>query len=208
MSKSILNTMVLKALFEDVNGIEILQSLIESGLVTDDHIKTYYRLKNKEQLFEIANKIRYSVIENGQLVKFDERDLDENGNYTVPNKVKRIARYAFGGCENINKITIDNRVKFISPKAFYKCKLRSIDLGNVETIGEEAFNFCINLEEVFLSSKLKYVGKSVFSNCINLTRINTPLGNTIDLSGGIIADREDAQHIVEDYVEQNKEMAK
>jgi len=55
------------------------------------------------------------------LLYVTEEDLDESGNFIVPDDVKNIQSFAFVGCcEKLKKIRINYPLK-ISEKAFYEC---------------------------------------------------------------------------------------
>ena len=191
----------------------IIQRLIDVGIITEKDVEEY----NKEKARLIASQIeqepkktveRYSIIENGVLIKFDERDLDESGNYVTPSRVRRIKRFAFWGCQKVNGVTLGVRVKVISPKAFMNCGLKYIDLGKVEEIGEGVFCDCIELEQVKISDKLKYVGKNIFVNCLELKTIITPSGEKVEVQSqsGDIAYY--AQQQLELYLQSGKDVAK
>ena len=72
----------------------IIQRLIDEGVCTHKDIEQYMDDYNKKKSTGlIASQIElpkteYSIIEDGGLIKFDERDLDENGTYITPNGVR------------------------------------------------------------------------------------------------------------------------
>ncbi len=69
----------------------------------------------------------------------------------------------------------------LSPDKTYKCignntfenaeKLRKVNLGKIEMIGENAFKNCKNLSEVIFSKSLKNIGENAFLNCEKIKRI-------------------------------------
>ena len=199
----------------------IIQKLIDAGVIAHKDVEQYmddYN-KNKKQKRLVWQKVelitqeqenqveKYSQIEKGVLVKADERDVDKNGNYTVPENVIRIREYAFSDCKNVTTVTLGSNVKTINPHAFFDCGVRYINLARVEYIGENAFDFCNNLTEITLSSELKHVGRSAFYNCMSLKKFITPTG-VINLQGCKFAFRSDAQEEIEAYIQGNKELAK
>lgn len=170
----------------------IIQKLIDAKVFTHKDVEDYLDDYNKEHGTLIARqeeqgqskrarKEIFSRIENGVLMRLDERDLDKNGNYKVPLGVHRIGEYAFSGYDNINMVIMGDRVKTISAKAFYQSGIRKIDLNKVERIARLAFAECENLEEIKLSSKLKYAGDGVFLHTKSLNRLIEPSGNVIKL---------------------------
>lgn len=115
----------------------------------------------------------YSIIENGVLVKFDERDLDENGCYTTPKSVKVIGEVSFEYCKNLKHITLSSGVTHIEDGAFACClNLESIKLpSSLKSIGDIAFMLCKNLKTLTIPSKVTTLGYMTFSACLNLDTI-------------------------------------
>ena len=157
----------------------IIQRLIDVGIITEKDVEEY----NKEKARLIASQIeqepkktveRYSVIGNGVLIKFDERDLDEYGNYTTPDRVNKIKKYAFAKV-NAEKITLGKNVKYIEDYALWDCNAKKIEIkGNVKRIGDYAFHCCWNLEEIELPDSLEEISKGMLDNCIKLRAIKLP----------------------------------
>ena len=54
--------------------------------------------------------------------------------------------------------------------------LETVDLGNVEKIGNYVFHSCDNLRSVTFGNKLKYIGESAFYGCKSLKEITLPDG--------------------------------
>ena len=62
------------------------------------------------------------------------------GEYTIPNSVKTIGKYAFYDCENLSSVTIPNSVKTIGKWAFDECKnLTSVSVPKSCRVAENAF---------------------------------------------------------------------
>lgn len=173
MSKGLLNSMVLKNLFEDIDGKELLPSLIESGVITKEQVEEYYKTNIKSQK---AQKPTYSMIANGMLVKFDERDLDKYGAYTTPKGVVEIGRGAFAKCSNLRKIHLSRDIVTIKEDAFCECKnLQNVTMTNsVREIGIYAFSDCESLVAIKLSDNLKHIPVSAFKRCTQLQVVILP----------------------------------
>lgn len=72
----------------------------------------------------------------------------------------------------LTKVVFGNKIKNIPYEAFYGCSnLSSVDLSNVESIGNGAFA-STKLENVEIPAQLSYLGTSVFSDCTSLTRVS------------------------------------
>ena len=70
------------------------------------------------------------------------------------------------------KVVFGSNIKNIPDDAFYGCSnLSSVDLSNVESIGNGAFA-STKLENVEIPAQLSYLGTSVFSDCTSLTRVS------------------------------------
>ena len=158
----------------------IIQRLIDVGVFSHKDVEQYVEEYNKQKSTGLIAgqieqpKTEYSVIENGVLVKFDERDLDEHGNYTTPDRVKKIKKYAFAKV-NAEKITLGKNVKYIEDYALWDCNAKKIEIkGNVKRIGEYAFHLCLNLEEIELPDSLEEISKGMLDNCIKLRAIKLP----------------------------------
>ena len=162
MGKGLLNKLVLQNLFEDVDGKDLLESLVASGVITNKDIEGF-----------LARK---SNIKDGVLVRFDERDLDSEGEYLIPRDVKIIGNAAFEGCKKLTKVKLHNGVVEIRPNAFWECSnLESVSMtDSVIGIGFNAFAYCVNLKDINLSSKVQIVKHSTFAACVRLENIKLP----------------------------------
>ena len=191
----------------------IIQKLIDAKVFTHKDVEEYLNEYNKAHGRLIVRQVEqrqtkntrkevFSRIENGVLMRLDERDLDKNGNYKVPLGVHRIGEYAFSGYDNINMVIMGDRVKSISAKAFYQSGIRKIDLNKVERIARLAFAECENLEEIKLSSKLKYAGDGIFLHTKHLNRLIEPSGNIIEVDNQPL----EAENKLWKYIKSNKEV--
>ena len=97
----------------------------------------------------------------------------------MPNNVEKIGDRAFSRCR-ITSIDLGNCVKSIGSYAFNECaSLTSITIPNsVTTIGESAFNFCLGLTSVNIPDSLTTIEPNTFLFCYNLTSITIPGGVT------------------------------
>ncbi len=83
-----------------------------------------------------------------------------------------IGAYTFANFEKLHYIMgISKGIHAINSHAFYNCKvLEKIDLSNIKTFGESAFEGCSKLNVVHFSKDLKNIGANAFANC-NLTDV-------------------------------------
>ena len=88
------------------------------------------------------------LIIDGTLNSFAPAGLTE---YTIPDSVTTIGRYAFAWCESLTSITIPDSVTTIGDSAFSRCSsLTSVTIpDSVTTIGHYAFDSCRSLTSVY-----------------------------------------------------------
>ena len=96
--------------------------------------------------------------------------------------VKGIGDYAFSGCALTN-IELGTKLETIGQEAFRNCTdLQSIDIPNsVTSIGSYAFSYCSSLTSVTFGSSLKEIGKYCFSGCAALPSVN--IGPAVETLG-------------------------
>jgi len=84
--------------------------------------------------------------------------------------VKRIGKYAYAGCPDLEEIEIDSPDCVIESKAFSNCpKLKKVSL-QVKEMGTGIFAYCRNLEEVHLSG-IESLPAESFAGCFKLSKI-------------------------------------
>ena len=79
------------------------------------------------------------------------------GDYTIPEGIKRIGESAFFRCDALSGITIPDTVTEIGDFAFITCgSLINVTIpGSVKTIGVCAFSTCTDLESVTIQDGVK-----------------------------------------------------
>lgn len=96
-----------------------------------------------------------------------------------PSVLKKISSESFSGTENLKNVTINETIKEIDYRAFYKSGLTSITLhNNLNKIGYMAFAYCVRLTKIEKSSNVAEnkgtIGLGAFQNCTSLTEITLP----------------------------------
>lgn len=99
--------------------------------------------------------------------------------YTIPDTVTTIDKYAFIGCANLTKITIPESVTSIGFSAFSDCtSLQEITIpGSVKEL-YSTFKGCTSLKKVTIIEGVEVISNAVFESCTNLTDISLPNGLT------------------------------
>ena len=144
------------------------------------------------------DKIHFSIIENGVLIKFDERDLNKDGHFFVPKGVTSIGRFAFNQTK-IKSVNFPIGLKKIDEYAFYWCKhLSKVRLAStIQRIDMGAFCMCESLREINCPENLVELGRSAFKyspvNAYMIEKVRDnqrkyarKRGVKLDTNGGII----------------------
>ena len=84
----------------------------------------------------------------------------------IPNTVRELGKYAFGGCRNLREIIFepDPQLEIIEDDCFESCGFEEVIIPkSVRSIGCGAFQFCPNLRSFTFEegSQLEHVGKDV-----------------------------------------------
>ena len=91
--------------------------------------------------------------------------------YTIPDTVEIIDKYAFSSC-SLSSVIFGDNVREIEQSAFVDCEnISEINLGkNIHTIGSDAFARCNSIENVIIPDNVIFVS-GAFSGCSNLKSI-------------------------------------
>ena len=118
----------------------------------------------------------YKVVD-GALIHDNQIILYAGGNkqtsYIMPEYIEQIGRYAFSRADNLESITLSNKLKKIPYSGFYGCSnLKKLVIPNgVETIEDSAFFDCISLQKIYLPKSITAIGDLVFANVWSITDI-------------------------------------
>ena len=101
----------------------------------------------------------------------------------MPATVETIADYAFQGCTMLEKVTLNDGLKYIGISCFEGCKmLTSIKLPeSLKVLRENAFRLCTGLQTVEFDDNINFYDgysygfyNNVFDGCENLTEVKLP----------------------------------
>ncbi len=96
-------------------------------------------------------------------------------NLTINANITSIEEYTFANAIVLLNVTIPATVKNIDKFAFVNCRrLVSLDLSNVETIGEKAFYNCDSLTTIAIPDTVTSIGKEAFAESDKLVAITIP----------------------------------
>ena len=149
------------------------------------HPYAFYRAGNFAEI-EAELKKKNSALSSDKNIVYEKTE-DYIAPYSNANKegikslnlagVKRIGKYAYAGCPDLEEIVIDSPDCVIETKAFSNCpKLKKVSL-HVKEMGTGIFAYCRNLEEVHLSGIQSLPAES-FAGCFKLSKFEAK-----DLSG-------------------------
>ena len=92
----------------------------------------------------------------------------------ISDGVEEIGAKAFKDIKSLKVCVIPPSCKTIGIEAFSETKIKKIDISNVTSIKNMAFDKCKSLKVVKLGEELSAIGDCAFSNCVKLSKINFP----------------------------------
>ncbi|MGN1245722.1 MAG: leucine-rich repeat protein [Muribaculaceae bacterium] len=94
----------------------------------------------------------------------------------IPDNVSTIGNSAFYSCESLAQVKLPAGLTKIDDSTFAYTALVTLDIpATVESIGSEAFTYCLSLNAISIPDAVKTIGQDAFSGCESLTTI--ALGN-------------------------------
>ena len=97
----------------------------------------------------------------------------------MPANLREIQGSAFQGCDNLKKVTMNDKLTKIGQMSFRNCtKLESVVIPeSVNFIGSAAFQYCNSLKSVKIPQKVTTIEYGAFSGCSSLTEITVSESN-------------------------------
>lgn len=93
----------------------------------------------------------------------------------VPDTVKKLKPYTFARCYNLKKVILPDHFTHAESYLFFSClKLNEINMEIFDTIGDNAFNGCISINQLHLHEGLVEIGDYAFKGCIGLNSLVLP----------------------------------
>lgn len=116
--------------------------------------------------FQGCYRLTDVAIPEGALTTIGEKAFYQtsSSNITLPESLTEIGAYAFYACSYLNHISLPPLIETIEEGTFQGSGLYSVDLGNVRSIGENAFKDS-KLRSVELPTSVKIIGAGAFSDC-------------------------------------------
>ena len=166
--------------------MKINKRIIVIGALIFVAVLLFFLLKDVllyQQVVDGSNELAYSVNEDGKTCtvtgigtyKYDTLYLNKPiDGYTITD----IGNSAFGN-SNIKFVYMPTTLKTIGTRAFANCTslIAVYDLDkciSLESIGDYAFERCLNMNNISLPNFLTSIGKFTFSKCYDLKKVNMP----------------------------------
>lgn len=164
---------------QNLQGIKVSQD--NTTFSSDDSNIIKDIVTNKIVVASNSSIISDGITEIGDYA-FSGRQISE---ISLPNSVKKIGKYAF---ENTPVVTADiNHATVILEGAFKNCNLLIETVistnSQMTEIGDEAFSGCSSLEKFIVPQSVKTIGNRAFENCINLIDFGFEQGTIVEQIG-------------------------
>lgn len=132
---------------------------------------------------DLSNCKKLQTIDDGAFI-YCSRYEDVEWKVSLPEGLETIGERAFFSNEELFRIQLPGTVKTIGNEAFKSTGLKNtVDLSNVESIGEYLFSDCLDMENVILPDELKSVPAGLFYGDMALSRVVT--ASKAEEAGGI-----------------------
>lgn len=127
---------------------------------------------------EFSNSTDYYHVYSMEPLKIADSAFSGNGiTYIATTGFTELGKYTFAPGVYIKNVVLDNEVKRIDDKCFYGGDFKTINISNVEYIGEYAFRG-VGLTSIDLPDSLSIIPHSCFSECRWLTSVTFGSGVT------------------------------
>ena len=173
----------------NLEKVELPHSLKKIGSAAFQGCKALQSLSFGENLAEVENdafrdceQLKEAVFVGGMSSLGDNvfSGCSSLTSVILPTGIKTIHSGTFAGCSSLTDVSLPSSVTTISKSAFASLPITSINLKNVEMLGEGAFKGCKALREVKrgATSKLKSIPKAAFQDCVSLKKFAIPASVT------------------------------
>ena len=173
-----------KKKYSDKLGIEDDELVYFPDKVTKDEKKWLEDLGIKPYGNDIKEAyegiFKWDENDDTKIIGYNEKEFNEylstnKGVLKIPEKCKRIDRFAFSNCDNIVKVILSDNITSIEYGAFVNCStLKSINFPKgLKVIEDSAFQDCSSLEIVYIPDSVYSLGRRSFLRMYKFKRNKT-----------------------------------
>lgn len=116
--------------------------------------------------------IKTTILAYGDRLNYDISSIDSNDMYAT-NDINHISVFQFERHSNITAFVGMNLIS-IAPEVFVGSRLIYVEIDGMETLPNECFSHCQNLEYISLGTRLKSIPFGCFLRCTKLVYIELP----------------------------------
>lgn len=120
--------------------------------------------------FHCDNGVLFDSERNTLIQYFSSNEAEE---YIMPDSVTEVERYAFWGCQNLEKVQLSPYLYSIPEYMFSNCRdLKTVDIPySVRKISAKAFEDCVRLKTVAVPLSVTEIHETAFDGCPGLRLI-------------------------------------
>ena len=174
----------------------LIYSIIHGNLTIPSTVKILKRASLR------GTYITSITFEASSMEKFNEWCLSTTTltSFTFPKGITKIPIDGLSYNSKLKEVILTEDIVTIETNAFQSClSLETIDLKNVQEIGEKAFRNCVELGTVVFPESLTTLGKAVFSSCPKLN-VNSSQNNHFYIVDGMLFTTSSSQANIKDYL--------
>lgn len=128
---------------------------------------------SKNECFHCENGVLYDLKKDRLIQYFSSNQAEE---FFMPDSVKDVERYAFWGCQNLEKVSLSPYLLSIPEYMFSNCRdLKTVVIPySVRNIDAKAFEDCVRLKTVSIPLSVTNIHETAFDGCPGVALVTEP----------------------------------